>query len=871
MKISKAFGIDLGTTRSLIGVMDVEDRNIILWRNEIGKATVPSVIQWDREANSYKVGEDAVINRFKTPYPIRSIKRSMGMNIQIDHGGKKLSPEEISAEILKHLKECGKELIQTSLQRRNDGNEYMIDRAVVTIPAYFDAPKIEATRKAAEMAGIKTLQLLHEPTAAALYYCWRHNISRGNFLVYDLGGGTFDVSIIQRVEGSFKVLGIAGDNVLGGDTFDMALADYIISELCKVNYNLKLDVQKDPKDKLIFDYFTQRAEGIKQRLSTEDVVLFSDTSCPETDKNGKSIYVELRITRRQFEAIITDHVDRTIDKCFEAIEKATEKAKGTFNGIKDIDHILLVGGSTWTPYIRNTVQNRLCRREGEPERARAENVLQDEPDECVAMGASLLASSDGGIQFLDEANDILLHLEGSSISSDEEMKIKGKVTHLDSGKGNQDLMGYMVTLTKNGDEIANAGLGEHGEFYFDEVYLEENIPSNLAIIIRNQKGEEIGRYSRSVGQGADIGGEVNAVNSHPIWIPVLSAKGERVKEILVDSGASLPAQREIELVTTQETSVLFNLFQGNKEIKQFIHNFEQSQTKGTKIHLSMNIDGQGNIIMRSIIEGLDPFIMETKSLPPDPPVTPEELKIKRKEFDAIKEEMSPAQKMTAEIKVKKLSKEISECIQRGDDPRARELMDEFNMMMEDIKPMNKKLVPPKDEFLKKVGELRQLIHENKDAFPKYDDLIKNVEAQEQEGSKAYKNFDQQALTDCMIAIKSLEEYINITIPPPPPPPWASAVPIWAKQLITMLTEMISLSNNETLNSEARQSIQELKSIPDFFPSDEEAKVHFDKLHRAYKIYDLMKEKLGIASENSAINLPGLINHPSQPTGDRGGF
>jgi molecular chaperone DnaK len=630
-------------------------------------------------------------------------------------------------------------------------HKYLIDRAIVTIPAYFDIPKIEATRKAAELAGIKTLQLLHEPTAAAIYYCWKHKITKGNFLVYDLGGGTFDVSVIRRDGGSFEVLGIAGDNVLGGDTFDMALADYIISELNKGKYNLNLDVQKDPKDRLIFDHFTYKAEGIKQSLTTQDVILFSDTSCPETDKDGNSIYVELKITRKIFEKIIHKHVVKTIEKCYEAIDKAKEKASGTFNGIQDITHILLVGGSTWTPYVKQVVKDNLCAKEGESLRSQATDVLQDEPDECVAMGASLLASSAGGIDFIDDSNNILLHLDGSSISSDEELKIKGKVTHAD-GKNIEGINGYTVSLEKDGEEVADAELGEMGNFYFDEVYLDTDIASNLVFILRNYDGKEIGRYGRTIEQGEESVPEFDSVNSHPIWIDTRNSKGEIVKKILIESGDTLPAQKEFEFSTSHELLVVFKLYQGNKVIKEFTHNFEEIQAVGTKVHLTMNVDDQGIIIMRSIIAGLEPFIMETKALPPEPPITIDDLKAKRKEFDDIKDELDKGHKITKELQVKTLSKEIEECIQRGDDPRASELMDELNRIVEDAKPTIKKLRPSKDEFISKIKDLRRKVFDNKDAFEKYDELIKNLDAQEKTGFVAYENNDQYVLNECMTAL-----------------------------------------------------------------------------------------------------------------------
>ncbi len=659
MRISRAVGIDLGTTYSRIGILDMEYKVIHLWKDGFGKATVPSVVQWDPEKKEFKVGEDALLTRHKKPYPIRSIKRSMGFNVAIEHGDIKMHPEDVSAEILKFLKKCGETLVAEKFGKSSDGKTpYIVDRAIVTIPAYFNNPQIEATRKAAELSGLKTLELLHEPTAATLYYCWHHKINDGNFLVYDLGGGTFDVSILRRSEGVFEILGICGDMVLGGDTFDMALASFILDNLKKGGkYNLNLDVQKDPQDKALFDYYVWRAEGIKMQLSTEMQVLFCDGACPFPDKNGNAIHVEMKITRPQFEELIAPHINRSIDEIVKtALNLASEKAKGTFKGLEDIDYILLVGGSTWIPFVKSTVREKLCKKGDKPGRAKCEDVFQDEPDECVAMGAALQAAASGGIIYKDEENNLSVHIKSAALVSNEEYRLRGNVYRDDpeKEKAGSPFNGYSINLLQDGESFGETEVGVDGGFCFEGIYLDPGKASKVTLALHNLEHKEIGRYTRTVGLGEGVGNEGATVNSQPIWLWVLKNNGAWVKEILVEASESLPCEKEFLFFTDNPKMITFWLYQGNVEIKKVTQTFDVELPIGTKIDFSMHLDIQSNIIIRSKIEGLAPFVMELEPPPPPKPPTKEDVDNLNAQFNAIKTELQPIKRKMAEQKVNNL-------------------------------------------------------------------------------------------------------------------------------------------------------------------------------------------------------------------------
>lgn len=863
MKISKAVGIDLGTTRSLIGVTDLEDKQILLWRNEFGKATVPSVVQWDEQKKRFKVGDEALLTRHREPYPIHSIKRKMGFNIKIEHSGKKYRPEEIAAEILKYLKTCGEQLISEKYQ--HTGVEYLIDRAIVTVPAYFDQPKHEATRKAAELAGLETLLLLHEPTAAATYYCWRHGIKDGNFLVYDLGGGTFDVSVLKRRGGNFDVLGIAGDNVLGGDTFDMILAEHIIKTLDKGKFSLKLDMENNPEDQARFEYFVHRAEAIKKKLSLDDETLFSDASCPLPDKAGNSINVELKITRPQFEKLIAEKIKFTIDICHQAIEKAKEKAKGVFKGLEDIDYILLVGGSTRIPYVRQVVKEQLCALDGQPGRAKAEDISTDEPDECVALGAGLLAAAAGGIIYHDEEKDVCLHLEGASIAESDEYHMKGSVFKPSDPKPKakkSPFWGYSLSLSQDGDEdLEVVEIGEKGSFKFEEVFLNPGEISKLTLILRDPASQEVAKFSRNIGQGKGIDRETPSANAKNIWVYAQNRKGEQVRQVIIESGAPIPCEREFDFTTTHSDRVLFKIYQGDIEIKEASQTFESDQPLGTKGHLSISMDRLGNMVIRSIVGELKPFVMELQPPPPPPPPTKADAEKVLKEFDAAKQQLPPAKRKLTEKKVEKLYKDLEAALNHNDHAATYERMEELRRITDEIAGAKPQLHPPKEELEALVAETRNLVHKHRDKLANADDILKNIDVQMEKGNLAYQDSDPQAWSECFRALKDLEDYIQKQVvaqqDPEKRPPLRLLLPLYARQLIVELEELSRSCPDQSLQSEAQKQIESLDSVPMLFATDQEAQAYIPTLQVALKFKEKMERAMGKKTDSSSRGLPGI--------------
>ena len=361
--MSKAIGIDLGTTNSCISVVEVGEPQVIV--NPEGNRTTPSVVAFSKDGERL-VGQparrQAVINPERT---VTSIKRKMGTRDATTIDGKDYSPEEISAMILGRMKKAAEDYLGEDIKD-----------AVITVPAYFDDSQRKATKDAGEIAGLNVLRIINEPTAASLAYGAEKQKLQGTILVYDLGGGTFDVSILDvevdkasKESDYFEVLSTSGDTKLGGDDFDNRLVDYICDEFKKdVGIDLRNDRQALQRVK-------EAAEKAKVELSSTTQTNISLPFITNVEGEGPK-HLELNITRAKFEGLVQDLIDRTEVSVNKALEDAGLKAD-------DISKVLLVGGSTRIP----KVQENLVKRFGESKLEKGLN-----PDEVVALGASIQAN-----------------------------------------------------------------------------------------------------------------------------------------------------------------------------------------------------------------------------------------------------------------------------------------------------------------------------------------------------------------------------------------------------------------------------------------------------------------------------------------------
>ncbi|WP_062234852.1 molecular chaperone DnaK [Fictibacillus sp. FJAT-27399] len=360
--MSKIIGIDLGTTNSCVAVMEGGEATVI--PNPEGNRTTPSVVAFKDGERS--VGEVAKRQAVTNPNTIISIKRHMGTNHKVDAEGKEYTPQEISAIILQKLK--------------NDAESYLgekVERAVITVPAYFNDAQRQATKDAGQIAGLQVERIINEPTAAALAYGLEEDNDQ-KILVFDLGGGTFDVSILEIGDGNFDVIATSGDNELGGDDFDQVIIDYLVDQFKKEN---GIDLSQD---KMALQRLKDSAEKAKKELSG---VTQTQISLPfiTADATGPK-HLEVSMSRAKFEELSSDLVERTMGPTRQALNDAGFSPN-------DIDKVILVGGSTRIPAVQEAIKKFTGK----------DPFKGVNPDEVVALGAAI----QGGV-ITGDVKDVVL-------------------------------------------------------------------------------------------------------------------------------------------------------------------------------------------------------------------------------------------------------------------------------------------------------------------------------------------------------------------------------------------------------------------------------------------------------------------------------
>ncbi|WP_253301064.1 molecular chaperone DnaK [Spiroplasma endosymbiont of Phyllotreta cruciferae] len=347
--MSKIIGIDFGTTNSCVAVMEGNEFKVL--ENPEGQRTTPSVVSFKND--EIIVGDAAKRQAVTNPNTISSIKRKMGTADKVHVNSKDYSPEQISAEILRYLKSYAeKKLVQK------------VSKAVIAVTAYFNDAQRQATKDAGKIVGLDVEWIINEPTAAALSYGIDKVDKEQKVLVYDLGGGTFDVSILDLADGTFEVLSTAGDNHLGGDDFDDVIIKWMVEEFKKDN-NIDLKT-----DKMAMQRLKEEAEKAKKNLSSQ---LQTEIAAPFiTARDGNPLHLNLTLTRAKFDEMTKSLVDRTVEPVRKSLADAKLKSS-------ELDQVLLVGGSTRIPAVQEVIKRELGK-----ELNRAINL-----DEVVAIGAAI--------------------------------------------------------------------------------------------------------------------------------------------------------------------------------------------------------------------------------------------------------------------------------------------------------------------------------------------------------------------------------------------------------------------------------------------------------------------------------------------------
>lgn len=369
--MSKIIGIDLGTTNSCVAVLEGGEPKVI--PNPEGGRTTPSVVAFKN--GERLVGEVAKRQAITNPNTIISIKRHMGTDYKVQVEGKEYTPQQISAMILQYLKSYAEAYLGEP-----------VTRAVITVPAYFNDAQRQATKDAGRIAGLEVERIINEPTAAALAYGLDKMDEDQTILVYDLGGGTFDVSILELGDGVFEVKATAGDNHLGGDDFDQVIINYLVEEF-KKEHGIDLS-----KDKMALQRLKDAAEKAKKELSG---VMQTQISLPfiSANENGP-LHLEMTLTRAKFEELSAHLVERTMEPVRQALKDAGLTPA-------DIDKVILVGGSTRIPAVQEAIKKEIGK---DPHKG-------VNPDEVVAIGAAI----QGGVIAGDVKDVVLLDVTPLSL------------------------------------------------------------------------------------------------------------------------------------------------------------------------------------------------------------------------------------------------------------------------------------------------------------------------------------------------------------------------------------------------------------------------------------------------------------------------
>lgn len=755
MKISKAVGIDLGTTNSVIAMIGKDNETIICRADKTGQKTFPSVVVYDKKNDRLRSGRFAFNARGTAKEPIVSIKSHMGdPNYTATTGGKVLTPIEVSAEILRTMKEE----MQAQLNAMPEYADYVVDRAVITIPAYFLAAAREATTRAGELAGLEVEITLPEPTSSALYYCRKNDIDNGTFLVYDLGGGTFDVSIVQFTEGNAHVVGIAGNNYLGGDNLDAELAKYLLEEIQNdedSDYELDLDIYGDEEDKRRFQKLKLVAENIKKRLSYEDEYIVEESGV-FNDKAGVPVNLNLTVTRAKFEELIRPLLDSTLDECRKALASAEEKHGVTLD---KIDGVLLVGGSTHVPVVAQIIEETFTS-PSLPIHTKMPKPLKDEPDMAVGYGAAM-AAANFGIKYVNE---------GEGEAGDNPAGKPSYAPQFNPAAGYGGLSSVSGKLNVTGGSLPNAIVAVVTRVYdgFEEEYPVQADGSFAFEELTAEEEPEIYRCKFMAGKEVLVEAEFDATPAATLAPPVTLSRNyyiETVNEntgrneyvLLMESGLELPVSRDYEF-TTNSTNRFFatlRFFEEKSFLKQIDIEFDTPVMPGTPIKLSIACDKKSIFSVSAEVAG-QRQAAEFKASPA--PEMPDEKAISNA-FDAAMDGVSMNPNRGAQIrdqqKAKRIATGIREAMSENDAVKAANLMEQLKEMGRQQETA--RLEPDQDRFNALVAEVEELNANSPEGGAEIAAEIRKTAAA---GRKAYESSDQEALSGAVDRLNKLKESVK---------------------------------------------------------------------------------------------------------------
>jgi molecular chaperone DnaK (HSP70) len=685
---SADIGIDLGTTFSVIAVKGrvelapdypqgnyLAECDVTIIPTPDGDATFPSIYWVDpKDPDRVLIGIEAQKKAEEGDAPIMFSKRAIGTNEALKIHDKTCTAKQVATEILKYLKQCA----ERALGRP-------VARAVVTHPAYFEPNQVQETREAAVAAGFDMAlpqQMMMEPAAAALAYTMGDDRDPLRVMTYDLGGGTFDVTVLERRQGKTTIKAFDGDHLLGGYNFDDDLVQWILDKLAAARRIIPYD-ENNPQDRGRRARMLQLAEAVKLNLArqrTDQTAVTINARDILVDAEGKPVQILEKINGQQYAALIKDHLDKTIQCCHQALGKAKME-------LQDLDTILLVGGSTYGPWVIKAVED-----------AFGVNVQPYNPDLCVAAGAARCAAelpgvarSEGLKLVLDVPNESPLptiHVAGWLQADDG--------TDLDPAACT-DLR--VTLITSAGATREPQPLGAKGHFLFEDVALTDDGADNqLTLVVSTSNIPERLRKPFVIRYAPEGTKEEEIINVLPR--PLYLKTGAGMK-LIAEEGAPLPAKCEIEAIRAHsDSSVAIEVFQADRKVGEVrVDNIPEDAGEGCPVMISVEITeknemrGEAKVLNRNrVVAAACPVRISF------PPLIVPELPELRQRFDQLEGQREeheymdedPEQRLRLAGQGKKLSRQIAKLFARQspDKQEVHRALKEFDRLVN----------PPPDEM-----------------------------------------------------------------------------------------------------------------------------------------------------------------------------
>lgn len=722
-------GIDLGTTFSVIAVKGnitlkanytgtyLPECDVTIISTPEGNPTYPSALWWEpSEPDTFVVGMEAKQKAADGYRPILFSKRAIGTAVKLRMNDRDFTAKEVAIQFLKYMKACAEQALGEP-----------VDRAVVTHPAYFDRNQVQETLEAAQAAGFEMdpAQMMMEPAAAALAFTQNDERDPLRVLTYDLGGGTFDVTVLEKRQGVITMKSFDGNPRLGGYNFDRALVQWVLSELGKQGRIIPYD-ETNEEDRGRHARLLQVAEEIKIRLSEQrtpkaPVPVKIDFL---VDDQGKRVQFVSKITREQFTGLIKESLDETIECCRRALA-------GAGMGLEELDAVLLVGGSTYGRWVLEAIEGVF-----------KVHVEPYNPDLCVAAGAAIEAAK---LPKKTAGSGVDLRLDAKAASALPSTNVPGLLKPLPGSRYDQAACRNLLVMlaTPGGATLGPAKVGEDGTFIFEDIALPEEGEAGEFTVTVCDGPTELLRTPFSMVYQAEGGLEtpINTVLPKPIYLKTADGLAAVAEE-----GAELPAKCEIRLRKIfGDAIVTVPVLQEGEEVGSIrVDNIPETAGEGSLILISVELTQKNEMRGTAKVMTRTGTVVAQREVRINfPPIEIPELPNLRAQFDDLNDKREqtilltedPAERLTlagpGEKRVKKLRKLFDE-----QEPDRQEIHHEMKMLEKMVNPPPDDMEPPRTQFVSMLEECREMLGAKADDpnMQSFQPILKRIE---KEGNDAH--------------------------------------------------------------------------------------------------------------------------------------